>query len=158
MTDHDTQHPPPIIGVGAVIFKGDAVLLIRRGKPPADGAWSLPGGRQERGETVRATAAREVMEETGVSAEITDLIDVVDYIERTPTGDVAAQYTLVDFLGVWRAGAPVAGDDARDVRWVPLADLDSLPLWSETRRVIVKGAALAGLPPAQGRPPHEETV
>ncbi len=157
MTDLGDTGAPPIIGVGAVIFKGDAVLLIRRGKAPADGAWSLPGGRQERGETVRETARRELFEETGVTAEITGLIDVVDYIERTAAGAVAAQYTLVDFLGVWRRGAPVAGDDAQDARWVELADLDSLPLWSETRRVILAGAKMAGLPGAPTGPAQERT-
>src|SRR3546814_15852361 len=49
----------PLIGVGVVVFKGDRVLLIRRGKPPREGQWSLPGGRQRLGERIAATARRE---------------------------------------------------------------------------------------------------
>ena len=66
----------PFVGVGVVVWRGDNVLLIQRGKPPRIGAWSLPGGAQELGETVRETAVREVREETGVEIDVTHLIDV----------------------------------------------------------------------------------
>ncbi len=55
----------PMVGVGVVVWRGAQFLLIRRGKPPRAGLWSLPGGLQELGETVRETAAREIREETG---------------------------------------------------------------------------------------------
>ena len=76
----------PLIGVGVVVLRpgpaGPRVLLVRRGKPPREGSWSLPGGRQRLGERVRETAAREVAEETGCEVEVTALLDVVDSIVR----------------------------------------------------------------------------
>ena len=68
----------PVPAVGVVCFRADHVLLIRRGTPPKQGEWSLPGGRVEPGEPVRAAALRELKEETGVEAELLGLVDVVD--------------------------------------------------------------------------------
>lgn len=139
-----TMRDRPLIGVGAVVFKGPDVLLIRRGKPPAEGAWSLPGGAQELGETTRQTALRELLEETGVSARILGLLDVVDYIERDRDGRPLCHYTLVDWLCAWQSGAPRPGDDALDAAWFPPATLATLDLWDETRRVIEEGARRMG--------------
>ena len=74
MSDYPNR---PLVGVGVVVFKGDRVLLVRRGKPPRQGRWSLPGGRQRLGEAVRETASREVREETGLEVEVTALLDVL---------------------------------------------------------------------------------
>ena len=130
----------PLVGVGVVVLKGvpgaEHVLLIRRAKPPRQGSWSLPGGRQRHGETVRAAAAREVMEEAGLEIEVTHLLDVVDSLTRDSTGGVAYHYTLVDFAAEWRAGEPIAGDDAADALWADPSDLDRYTLWDETVRVI----------------------
>lgn len=137
MTAGDRRYPDrPIVGVGAVIWRGDEVLLVRRGTPPMQGRWSLPGGGQHVGETVFACAAREVLEETAVTAEILGLVDVVDAIHRDPAGAVEYHYTLVDVVGRWSAGHPRAGDDAADAAFHPVATLDALALWSETLRVI----------------------
>ena len=126
----------PLIGVGVVVFKGDRVLLVRRGKPPRRGQWSLPGGRQRLGETVRAAAAREVAEEAGLTIEVTALLDVVDSMTRDEDGSLAYHYTLVDFLAEWRAGAAAAGGDAAEVAWADPDDLAPYDLWDETLRVI----------------------
>ena len=134
----------PIVGVGTVVFKGGDVLLIRRGKPPNVGHISLPGGAQDLGETVRQTAIREVKEETGVDAEITHLVDVVDAIHGDSRGKIRYHYTLVDFAAEWRAGEPSAGSDAADAFWHPVAALGDLDLWDETRRIIGMAAALRG--------------
>ena len=126
----------PLIGVGVVVFKGDRVLLVRRGKPPRRGQWSLPGGRQRLGETVRAAAAREVAEEAGLTIEVTALLDVVDSLTRDDRGAVQYHYTLIDLLAEWRSGEAQAGHDAADVTWADPADLGPYALWSETERII----------------------
>ncbi|MDJ0684423.1 MAG: NUDIX hydrolase [Alphaproteobacteria bacterium] len=126
----------PMAGVGVVVFKEDAVLLIRRGKPPNRGAISLPGGAQELGETVRETAVREVLEETGVTAQITDLVDAVDAIRKDAEGRILYHYTLIDFAADWVSGEPTPGSDADEAFWRPLDRLDELMLWAETKRVI----------------------
>ncbi len=141
------EHSPsrsPTVGVGVVCLRGDEVLLIQRGKPPREGEWSLPGGRLEWGETLAAGALRELQEETGVSARLVGQIETVDGIfESRTTGDIWAHYVLVDFAAVWEAGEPMAGDDARTAQFVPLASLEAMELWSETRRIILAGAAIA---------------
>ncbi|MSO77624.1 MAG: NUDIX domain-containing protein [Alphaproteobacteria bacterium] len=133
----DRNYPDrPYVGVGVVVLHADQVLLVRRGKPPRAGAWSIPGGAQNVGETVRDAAKREVFEETGVEVELFDLLDVVDTIRHDGEGRVQFHFTLVDFLGEWRSGALLAGDDAADCRWVPLGDIERYGMWNETERMI----------------------
>jgi ADP-ribose pyrophosphatase YjhB (NUDIX family) len=129
-------HAQPRIGVGAVVWKGRSVLLIQRGKAPRLGEWSIPGGGQMLGETLREAAEREVMEETGVTIRVGDLIDVVDALFRTDDGNLAHHYTLIDFAADYVEGEAVAGDDAAAVAWVDVDALAQFRLWSETERVI----------------------
>ncbi|OQW61599.1 MAG: phosphohydrolase [Proteobacteria bacterium HN_bin10] len=120
----------PVPAVGVVCLRGEAVLLIRRGAPPFEGQWSLPGGRIEWGERAEDAALRELKEETGCDAALIGLIDVVDaaFAER--------HYVLIDYAARWLAGEPNAGDDARDPRFFDPGELADLDLWSETRRII----------------------
>jgi len=126
----------PIVGVGVVVWCGDRVLLIERARAPLAGSWSIPGGKQELGETVAEAGRREVLEETGIEIEITGLLDVVDAIRPDETGRIRTHYTLVDLVGEYRGGELRAGDDASDCRWVDLADLERYTLWHETVRII----------------------
>ena len=132
--------PVPAVGVICLRGAGDAVevLLIRRGKPPRQGEWSLPGGRIERGERATDAALRELAEETGVRAELLGLVDVVDGLFPGPPPALSpgAHYVLVDYAARWIAGEPRAGDDAVDARFFPLSAIGALGLWSETERVI----------------------
>jgi 8-oxo-dGTP diphosphatase len=134
------ENPPrraPTPTVGVVCFRGEEVLLIKRGTPPRLGQWSLPGGRLEWGETTIAGALRELREETGVEAELLGLIEVVDgvFTSRT-TGEVTRHYVMIDYAARWRSGEPVAGDDADEARFVSLGEAAELIEWSETIRVI----------------------
>jgi len=129
--------PTPVPAVGVVCLRGDSVLLIRRGTPPRLGEWSLPGGRIEPGERAVDAALRELREETGVEAEITGLIDVVDGLFP----EAGRHYVLIDYAARWVSGEPVAGDDALEARFVALDEIESLIEWSETRRIIRLAAA-----------------
>ncbi len=131
----------PLVGVGVVAVKDSRVLLIRRAKPPREGGWSLPGGRQRLGETVRETARRELREETGIEATVTPLLDVVDSITRDDDGAIAYHYTLIDFLAEWRAGEVRAGGDAAEAVWADPGDLGPYELWDETLHLIRLGLA-----------------
>ena len=141
MSDYPNR---PLIGVGVIVFKDDRVLLIRRGKAPRAGQWSLPGGRQRLGETVRATAAREVREETGCEIEVKALLDVVDSIMRDEADRIQYHYTLVDFLAQWRGGEARAAGDAAEVVWADPDALEPYELWSETVRLIELGRERGG--------------
>lgn len=133
----DPRLQRPVATVGVVCLRGAEVLLIKRGNPPRQGQWSLPGGRLEWGETLAAGALRELSEETSVSAEILGLVDVVDGIFTSRTsGDTTRHYLLIDYAARWLSGEPVAGDDAAEARFVSLDDAMSLVEWDETRRVI----------------------
>lgn len=134
----------PIVGVGVVVLHGDAVLLVRRKKPPRPGHWSLPGGAQKLGETVFEAARREVREETGLEIEVTGLVDVVDFLERDERGRMRYHYTLVDIAAESGPGEPTPQGDVDDARWVPLRDIGTLGLWNETVRVIREAAQRRG--------------
>jgi 8-oxo-dGTP diphosphatase len=134
----------PIVGVGVVVWRDDQVLLIRRGKPPRVGQWSLPGGAQELGETVAEAARREVMEETGLELAALELLTVVDLIEPAPGADAGRflfHYTLIDFVAEAAPGEAVAAGDAAGVGWFRPDALGALGLWSETLRIIKLAAA-----------------
>lgn len=135
-----TQSPSraPIAAAGIVCFHGEDVLLVRRGAPPLEGAWSLPGGRIEWGERAADAALRELKEETNCSAELIGLVDVVDAVfTRRSGGDSPwGHYVLIDYAARWTEGEPKAADDAREARFFAPDELDGLQLWNETRRVI----------------------
>jgi 8-oxo-dGTP diphosphatase len=126
----------PVAGVGVVVWWGERVLLVQRGRPPRLGQWSLPGGGQQLGETVAEAARREVLEEAGIEIEVGAIVATIDLIERDPQGRVRFHYTLIDFTAEARSEALTAGDDAADARWFDLDEIEELGLWSETVRVI----------------------
>ena len=125
----------PYVGVGVVVLGPKGVVMIQRGKPPRVGSWSLPGGAQHLGETVDEAARREALEETGLEVEVLGLVDVVDSIRHDAERRVQYHYTLVDVVARPVGGSLAAGSDAADAKWVALADLPALKLWSETLRV-----------------------
>ncbi len=132
----------PMVGIGIVLFRGEEVLLIRRGRPPALGAWSLPGGGQELGETAEACARRELLEETGCTAGPLTLIAHVDSIHHDPAGRIEYHYTILDFAGLYAGGEAVAGDDVTELAWVRAEQFGDYGLWEEARKVIEKAKQL----------------
>jgi 8-oxo-dGTP diphosphatase len=126
----------PVVGVGAVVWRDDRVLLIRRGRPPRLGQWSLPGGGQQLGETLAEAIRREVLEETGLRLDGLAFLTTVDLIERDADDRPRFHYTLIDFMAESLEGEAVPGDDAAAVGWFALEETETLGLWSETLRII----------------------
>ncbi|MDA8139001.1 MAG: NUDIX hydrolase, partial [Desulfobacteraceae bacterium] len=108
----------PLASVGAVVFKENRVLLVQRGRPPAQGQWAIPGGRIALGETLQQAAEREIMEETGVVITAREPIFTFDVVERDEQGKVRFHYIVVDLIADYVSGDPRPGDDAADARWV----------------------------------------
>lgn len=136
MTTHRENPAHPIVAVGVVVVRADEVLLIKRGKAPKAGEWSLPGGAVHLGETTQAAAKREILEETSLEIEPDRLLDVVDYIDHSEDGTVRFHYTLIDFVALYEGKDPIAGSDAEDARFFPIDEALALPLWSETKRIL----------------------
>lgn len=126
----------PLVGIGIIVLRPDSLLLVRRGRPPAEGRWSLPGGGQELGETAEAGARRELMEETGLEVGPMRLVGHADSIHLGPDGRVRFHYTILDFAAIWRGGEPVADGDVLDAMFVPFHELAAYDLWSEIHRVV----------------------
>jgi 8-oxo-dGTP diphosphatase len=127
----------PLVGIGIVVLKPpDEVLLIRRGRAPMMGAWGLPGGGQELGETAEEAARRELLEETGLTVGEMRLAGAVDSIHRDEAGRVRHHYTILDFATLWTGGEPVALSDAAAVVWARLDALEPYALWHEAHRII----------------------
>ena len=132
----------PLVGIGIVVIKPSAVLLVRRGRPPGMGEWSLPGGAQELGERAEEAARRELLEETGLQVGPLHLAANVDSIHRDEAGRVRWHYTILDFAALWQGGEPRAQGDVTDAVFAPLAALEPYALWSEAHRVIGLASAL----------------
>jgi 8-oxo-dGTP diphosphatase len=141
----DREYPArPIVGIGIVVLRDISVLLVRRGKPPNLGSWTLPGGAQEIGETAETAARRELLEETGIEVGPLQLAATVDSIRRDADDRVQYHYTIIDFCGCWISGEPVAGTDVTEAVWAPIDALERFDLWSEAHRVIAISRRLLG--------------
>lgn len=131
--------PPerPLVGVIAVVRRGDQLLLAQRSKGSYAGRWGFPGGHVELGESIVAAALRELKEETGVDAAAIGPLTAIDEIGRAADGAVLWHYVLVAVLADWRTGEGVASDDAAGVRWVTLDDVvhKTLPVLDQVEHV-----------------------
>lgn len=119
----------PRVGVGAIVLDGDRVLLVQRGRSPAKGKWSVPGGLIELGEGLEEAVVREVREECGLEVRVLGLCGVIDRVTRgaagvqgTP-GLVRFHWVILDYLAEALGGVLAPASDAADARWVPLGDL-----------------------------------
>lgn len=143
----------PLVGVGAVIVEDGRVLLIKRGKAPLLGEWSIPGGMLELGETLRQGVEREALEETGLVVRAIDLLGVFDRIvsdsivsdPATPNEQkrMLYHYVLIDFLCQRISGNVIAAGDAADARWFTPQEVAKISLPEDTRNIVQLGFAKA---------------
>ncbi len=124
------------MGVGAVIFRDDKVLLVLRRNEPAGGWWAIPGGKVKNGEKLEEALRREIREETGLEVTPLDVVYVFDLIEKDTRGAVTRHYVIIDYTASVEGGRLRAGDDALEARWFGAAELDAWPVHPRTRQLL----------------------
>lgn len=128
----------PRLAVGAIVFHGNQVLLVRRGSAPSKGQWAIPGGKVKLGETLREAAEREIREETGISVRAGETVFTFEYIERNERGEVVYHYVIMDLEAEYIRGDIQAADDALDARWIAADHMETLDINPTTRKVLKK--------------------
>jgi 8-oxo-dGTP diphosphatase len=128
----------PIVGAGAVVVRDGKVVLVRRGHPPLEGEWSLPGGVVELGETLRHAAEREVREETGLVVQAGKIVELFESIIRDAEGKVTYHYVVSDFLCELVSGELRAGGDAAEARWAAPEEFVGLKVSQAVAGVVGK--------------------
>ena len=128
----------PIVGVGALILRGDEILLVERAREPLKGYWSLPGGVVEVGECLQDAIRREVLEETGLTVRPESVVEIFERIIRDGERRPEYHYVLIDYLCIIMDGVPRAGDDVSRTAWVRREALGSCRLTEGTLPVIEK--------------------
>ena len=138
-----------MVGVGGVIIDQGRALLIRRGSEPLLGEWSIPGGMLELGETLEQGVARELLEETGLTVSVIELIEVFDriYVESTPGAtDIRKgprfHYVIVDYLCERVGGQAAAGSDVTDLVFAGEDELEKYKLTETATRILKKAFAM----------------
>jgi len=146
----------PRVGVGAVILDGDRVLLVKRGQPPSQGKWSIPGGLVHLGERIEDAVRREVQEECGVQVRLLGLCGVIDRVRLAagngaPPERVHYHYVIIDYAAVIESGVPRAGSDAAEVRWVPVSELGRYDTTDGLAEMVHRAVSVSqGQPISQG--------
>jgi 8-oxo-dGTP diphosphatase len=134
------QYPErPILGIGALIFDADRILLAERGRDPLKGYWSLPGGVLETGESLEEGIRREVREETGLIVETEGIAEVFERIIRDAQGRAEYHYVLIDYFCRVAGGVECAGDDCSAIEWFRIEQLPGLRL-TEGTLVVIRNA------------------
>lgn len=132
----------PVAAVGVVVVREDGrLLLVRRGNPPSEGLWSVPGGGLELGETVSECARREVREECGLACEPLEVFHAVDRIFRDERGGIRYHYVIIEVLARWLSGEATPASDASAVGWFrpdELSSPDITPGVDDVARVLLE--------------------
>jgi len=133
MTLTDIQ---PMAGVGAVVFHNNKVLLVKRGQPPCQNEWAIPGGRIKLGESLQQAAEREVYEETGITVKAGEAIFSFDLIEKDKNAHILFHYVIVDLVATYIKGKIKASSDASNAGWFGRSELTSLHLNKTTENLL----------------------
>lgn len=128
----------PQVGVGAIVFHNNKVLLIKRNQAPNAGQWAIPGGRVKLGESLQQAAEREILEETGITIRAGEPVFTFDVIQKDDQQQCQLHYVVIDLEAQYLSGNPVAGDDAADASWISESELASLPVNQLTLDLLKK--------------------
>ena len=139
----DSQNMPiypdsPQVAVGAVVFNQNRVLLVKRGKPPSQNEWAIPGGSVKLGETLQEAAEREILEETGVVIRAHKPIFVFDLVQKDQSDKIRFHYIIIDLIAEYKGGKLLPGDDALDARWFAETEIRNLMINKMTRKLLGK--------------------
>lgn len=126
----------PQLGVGAVVFHEDCVLLVKRNSPPAIHQWAIPGGKVNFGETLQAAAEREILEETGLTILAREPIYSFEVIEKNSLGELQYHYVVIDLEADYLSGLPQPADDVADAAWIDRKTLLKLDVNQYTRDLL----------------------
>ena len=138
MTSSREYPERPMVGVGGVVISDGRALLIRRGGPPLQGEWSIPGGMLELSETLHEGVRRELAEETGIAVRVLDLIEIFERITCDEAGLCQYHFVIADYLCERLSGEAQAASDVIDVAWSLESELDKYSLTPTATRVIRK--------------------
>jgi 8-oxo-dGTP diphosphatase len=140
----------PLVGVGGVVIYESRALLIKRGSEPLRGAWSIPGGTLEVGETLTEGVARELLEETGLVVRVGPLIEVFERIDaaapkRTVNGVERPRYhyVIVDYLCARLSGEARPGSDVTDVAYAREGELARFGMTDTAMRILRQAFAMS---------------
>jgi len=134
----------PVLAASIAVFRDGKVLLARRGKAPALGLYSLPGGRIEPGERMQDAVLRELFEEVGLRASLVGFVDHVEHIEHAEDGTLRAHAVICAFAGHWEAGEPRLSDEATDLLWVDPLFPGELPMTRGLPEILRKASIIIG--------------
>ncbi len=126
----------PIPAIGVVVVKEDKVLLVQRGREPARGRWTIPGGVIEVGETIDEAARRELREECAIEIAPGRLLQAFEWITRDADGRPRFHYLILDVLGTYVSGDVQSGDDVMGARWFDLADLQAFDVMDSAAALV----------------------
>lgn len=132
----------PVLAASIAVFREGRVLLAQRGKAPALGLWSLPGGRIEPGEALQEAVLRELFEEVGVKAQVLGFVDHVEHIARDAAGEISAHAVICAYAGRWLAGEPQLSDEALAVQWVDPFNPPDVPMTRRLPEILARAAKL----------------
>ncbi|MGD8484470.1 MAG: NUDIX hydrolase [Thioalkalispiraceae bacterium] len=130
---HVTQ---PVVGIGAVVFHDNAVLLVKRKNPPCANEWAIPGGRILPGETLQQAAEREILEETGVKIKAGQPVYSFDLIDKDKQGNLLFHYVIIDLEAGYLEGEPQADDDALEAAWVDRQQATTMNINHTTKELL----------------------